>query len=155
MRSKSLKNSHNLYWFQVRCVWWSYFTIPPRQVTLLYHNLSLDEALVGGIMRGAFPSPDATWCHLRAIDILSRSYTLIQWSAFPLFWIFRVFESSVFMESDSGYRKDMGITTSWQTLEISLSVTPLGKLYQSLPSPIPWELVIGKRSQSPVLRTRT
>ena len=54
------------------------------------------------------------------------------------------------MKNNSEYPKDAGVATPWQPLGIPFATTPLGQLHQALPSPIPGDLVTGKRSQLPV-----
>ena len=49
------------------------------------------------------------------------------------------------LKTDSGYSKEMGVNTPWQTLGIPFAITPLGHLHQSPPSPIPENRARGKR----------
>jgi len=54
------------------------------------------------------------------------------------------------LKNDDEYPKDAGVAIPWQPLGIPFAITPLGQLHQAPPSPIPWDLVTGKRSQLPV-----
>jgi len=51
------------------------------------------------------------------------------------------------LKTDSGYPKDAGVTTPWQTLGIPFAITPLDRLHQSPPSPILGDRARGKRRE--------
>jgi len=58
------------------------------------------------------------------------------------------------LKTDGGYPKDTGVNKPWQPLGIPFSVTPIGQLHQSSPSPIPGDLGRGPSQQSHVLEHR-
>jgi len=59
----------------------------------------------------------------------------------PTVWHANPFQSSLRVEfllkTDSGYPKDTGVTLPWQPLGLPSTITPIGQLHQSPPSPIP------------------
>jgi len=49
------------------------------------------------------------------------------------------------LKTDSGYPKDAGVNTKYETLGIIFNITTLGQFYQCPPSPIPGDRARGKR----------
>ena len=58
------------------------------------------------------------------------------------------------LKTDSGYPKDTGVNKPWQPLGIPFAITPIGRLHQSPPSPIPGDLGRCPSHQSHVLEHR-
>ena len=60
------------------------------------------------------------------------------------------------LKTDSGYPKDTGVNKPWQPLGIpfAITVTPIGQLHQSPPSPIPGDVGRGPSHQTHVLEHR-
>ena len=52
------------------------------------------------------------------------------------------------LKTDSGYPKNTGVNKPWQPLGIPFTITPIGQLHQSPPSPIPGDLGRGPSHQS-------
>ena len=131
--------------------WWRTFAKKFKNRDIIF-----DEFFLGRSLRAAPRSPDDA-----APTPSSLTVGICRMSLWPLRLLRKVslqflsLRVEFLLKTDSGYPKDMGLLYSpWQPLGIPSAITPIGKLHQSLPSPIPGDLGRDRSHQSHVLEDR-